>query len=87
MPVDDIRISLQLLAETVDNLEKEIDAQERKAAEAAKAKPAKQAPQTDLFGGWSPSASAANDKNNVLLAKKLDSTIDKVQNLLKQAGV
>ncbi len=81
MPVDDIRISLQLLAETVENLEKEIIAIEN----APKAAPAPAVPQTDLFGGWT-SPRAANDKNAAILAKKLDNTINKVQNLLKEAG-
>lgn len=83
MAVEDIRISLQLLAETVENLEKEIEAKEL----AAKAKPVSQGsmpPQMDMFGGWT--ARPANDKNNALLAKKLDSTIDRVQNLLREAG-
>ena len=85
MAVEDIRISLQLLAETVENLEKEIDAKELAAKQAAAAKPApgKNQPQIDMFGGWT--AKPVNDKNSALLAKKLDNTIDKVQNLLKQA--
>ncbi len=80
MALEDIRISLQLLAESVESLEEQIQANER----AAKA-PKNASPQIDMFGGWSPRP--ANDKNNAILAKKLDSTIDKIQNLLKEGAV
>ena len=79
MALNDIRISLQLLAESVEDLEKQIEEKEK----AAKTPSSKKAPpQIDMFGGWSPKPS--NDKNNALLAKKLDSTIDRIQNLLKE---
>jgi hypothetical protein len=47
--------------------------------------------QNDLFGGWTTGAEkAANDKkqreNALILAGKLDSTIDKVQRILREAG-
>lgn len=47
---------------------------------------AKAAPQDDLFGGWTGPAKSkiANDQNALILAKKLDSTIDKVQRLIGQ---
>lgn len=52
--------------------------------------------QVDLFGGWTATPAAppikaaakagiANDQNALILAKKLDSTIDKVQRLIGQA--
>ena len=80
MALDDIRISLQLLAESVETLEKDIEAQEK----ASKAAPAKKTAQIDMFG-WAPPR-ASNDKNNAILAKKLDSTIDKIQNLLREGA-
>lgn len=43
--------------------------------------------QADLFTNWTAGGSAAaNDGKALILAKKLDSTIDKVQRLLAQAG-
>lgn len=81
MALDDIRISLQLLAETVENLENEIAAKEN-APKPVSAK--SNGPQIDMFGGWSPKPS--NDKNNAILAKKLDNTIDKIQNLLREGA-
>ena len=85
MAVEDIRISLQLLTEMVENLEQQIEEKEAEQAKAAKAaKPVKQGPQIDMFGGWSPKP--ANDKNNLLLAKKLDNTIDRIQALLKEGA-
>lgn len=80
MASNDIRVSLELLAETVQNLEKEIIAKENAPKPALNQMP----PQHDLFGSWM--VKPANDKNTALLAKKLDSTIDKVQQLLKEAG-
>ncbi len=80
MAIEDIRISLQLLAETVENLEQEIAAK----AAAPKAQPAPLMGQQDMFGNWT--GRPANDKNAAILAKKLDNTINKVQNLLKEAG-
>ena len=81
MAIEDIRISLQLLAETVENLEKEINTK----TAAPKTQAAPIAGQQDMFGNWT--GRPANDKNNAILARKLDSTIDKVQNLLREAGV
>ena len=82
MALDDIRVSLQLLAESVENLETQFAAGEK--ARAAAAKAASQAlPQMDMFS-WT--GKPANRTDNALLAKKLDSTIDKVQNLLREAG-
>ncbi|MFA7275511.1 MAG: hypothetical protein WC043_01770 [Pseudobdellovibrionaceae bacterium] len=59
------------------------------AASQVKAKAAE--PQDDLFGNWTagtpqPKAKVANDQNALLLAKKLDSTIDKVQRLIAAQG-
>ena len=87
MAVEDIRISLELLAETVENLERQIE--EKEAARAAAAKAAPQSgkampPQMDMFGNWT--GTPVNDKNNTILAKKLDSTIDRIQNLLKEGA-
>jgi hypothetical protein len=43
--------------------------------------------QSDLFANWTSGGnSPANDPKALILAKKLDSTIDKVQRLLAQAG-
>ena len=80
MAIEDIRISLQLLAETVENLEQEISAK----AAAPKAQASTISNQQDMFGNWT--NRPANDKNAAMLAKKLDNTISKVQNLLKEAG-
>ncbi len=81
MALEDIRISLQLLAESVESLEEQIEAKEK----AAKTAPKNNSPQIDMFGGWSPKP--ANDKNNAILAKKLDNTIDKIQNLLREGAI
>lgn len=54
-------------------------------ANTMKQKPAKA--QNDLFAGWTASPksnSIANDQSAMILAKKLDSTIDKVQRLIGQ---
>ena len=86
MAVEDIRISLQLLAESVENLERDIAAKEKERENAPKVAPAKStAPQIDMFGGWTPKPS--NDKNNAILAKKLDNTIDKIQNMLREGAI
>ncbi len=59
-------------------------------ATAAKVTKKKADPQADLFAqSWgAPSAPAriANDQSALILAGKLDSTIDKVQRLLREAG-
>lgn len=62
----------------------------------AKTKAEASAAQIDLFApapspapsSWAPitAAKPANDKNSAILAQKLDSTIEKVQALLKEAG-
>lgn len=87
MAVEDIRISLQLLAESVENLERDIEARDAELAAAQKASASnkKATPQMDMFGGWT--GKAANDKNNAILAKKLDSTIDKIQNMLREGAI
>jgi len=56
-------------------------------AENVTGKQKKVAPQDDLFGTWTagspqPKARVANDQNALLLAQKLDSTIDKVQRMI-----
>ena len=79
MPVQDIYKSLQQLSDAVAGLETIIVAREH----SDKQKPA--VAQIDMFGGWSP-APVKTQNNNALLAKKLDSTIDRVQQLLGQAG-
>lgn len=57
---------------------------------AAKSSKKKEDPQTDLFGQtWGAPAApqrVANDQSALILAGKLDSTIDKVQRLLREAG-
>lgn len=63
------------------------------AAKATKTRSTPQEPQNDLFSAsWATPAPVpskpsrvANDENALILAKKLDSTIDKVQRLLREA--
>ena len=70
--------------------EAEVEKIQNQASASAKQKAAPPT-EADLFGGWtqtpakSPAkASVANDQNALILAKKLDSTIDKVQRLIGQ---
>ncbi len=89
---------LAALTEMVDRLELAIVAREKAVAQAAQTAqpitspaPANQAKptkgQTDLFAWGPPSQAAANNAAQVnILARKLDSTIDKVQSILQQAG-
>lgn len=81
MAVQDIWKSLENLALSVEALEKDVNAMEKAGRSAAKQSASAQ---IDMFGGWPPKP--ANDKNVAILAKKLDHTIDKVQNLLREAG-
>lgn len=81
MAIQDIWKSLEDLAQSVEALEKDVVSMEKAGRSAAK-QPA--SAQIDMFGGWPPRP--ANDKNNAILAKKLDLTIGKVQNLLREAG-
>ena len=98
MSLDDIYASLDALEQTLDSLEQEVAEQEVRntklmqnaiARAIAKTKADAAAAQTDLFASsWAPitAAKPANDKNSAILAQKLDTTIEKVQALLKEAG-
>lgn len=81
MAVQDIWKSLEDLAQSVEALEKDVNAMEKSGRSAAKQAASAQ---IDMFGGWPPKP--ANDKNVAILAQKLDTTINKVQNLLREAG-
>lgn len=83
------------LTEVIDRLELAVSAKEKAAAQSvqpitagAPANQAKQSKsQTDLFAWGPPAQAAANNAAQVnILARKLDSTIDKVQSILQQAG-
>lgn len=83
---------LEARAQLAEAQVKKIEAQPAVAApltSPVKAKPQKpNEPQDDLFNtGWGAQKSGiANDQNALILANKLDSTIDKVQRLLREAG-
>lgn len=87
------RVNATMAAERLA-MKEELDEARRQLANAqataAKATKKKADPQTDLFAqSWgAPSAPAriANDQSALILAGKLDSTIDKVQRLLREAG-
>ncbi|MDY0028415.1 MAG: hypothetical protein RBR86_00580 [Pseudobdellovibrionaceae bacterium] len=84
------RVTATLAAERLA-MKEELEKAHRQVAEAKAAKGKKVAdPQIDLFGQvWGApqkSSKIANDQNALILAGKLDSTIDKVQRLLKEAG-
>lgn len=100
MSVEDVYDHLMRLEAQIDNLEQALLTQEAghkqalaQAEQKAKAvAPGKGNPsQSDLFGSWTTgSERVANDKkqreNALILAGKLDSTIDKVQRILREAG-
>ncbi|HNQ92805.1 MAG TPA: hypothetical protein PKI93_07740 [Alphaproteobacteria bacterium] len=84
------RVSATLAAER-QAMKDELDkARAQVAAANAKSPKKKDDPQTDLFGQtWGAPAApqkVANDQSALILAGKLDSTIDKVQRLLREAG-
>lgn len=96
------RVSATLAAERQTMKDELDRARAQVAEAAAKSQKKKNDPQTDLFSqGWgapqnpqpataqqpaAPAAKAANDQSALILAGKLDSTIDKVQRLLREAG-
>ncbi|MCB1558660.1 MAG: hypothetical protein KDJ50_07055 [Alphaproteobacteria bacterium] len=84
------RVTATLAAERLA-MKEELEKAHRQVAEAKASKGKKSAdPQIDLFGQvWGAPqqpSKVANDQNALILAGKLDSTIDKVQRLLKEAG-
>ncbi len=84
------RVEATLNAERLA-MKEELDKTRKQLADAKSSQSKKGAdPQIDLFGQvWgAPSASSkvANDQSALILAGKLDSTIDKVQRLLREAG-
>lgn len=86
------RVEATLVAERLA-MKEEIEKarQQVQEAKAAAALPKKsKEPQADLFSqSWAtpkPAARVANDQSALILAGKLDSTIDKVQRLLREAG-
>ena len=98
MSIDRIYEQLTQLTLSVDLLEQSIVQQEadallaaQQAVEQAKAAPAARpatpnpAGQIDMFGEWTTGGKAANVNTASALAKKLDSAIENVQWLLKQA--
>lgn len=100
MSIENVYDHLMYLGSQIDCLEQALlkQAEEHKQALAQAEQKAKPIPagkgataQNDLFGGWATGAEkAANDKkqreNALILAGKLDSTIDKVQRILREAG-
>ncbi len=102
MSIENIYEHLGYLGSQIDQLEQALVQQElahkQALAQIQAESKAKQIPagkpvssQNDLFGGWITGAEkAANDKkqreNALILAGKLDSTIDKVQRILREAG-
>ncbi|MBL8638368.1 MAG: hypothetical protein JNN09_07715 [Alphaproteobacteria bacterium] len=102
MAIENIYEHLGYLGSQIDQLEQALVQQElahkqalaqAQAEQKAKLMPTGKAAssQNDLFGGWTTGAEkAANDKkqreNALILAGKLDSTIDKVQRILREAG-
>jgi hypothetical protein len=82
-----LTLTVDLLEQTIAQKEVELAqaAQQAKAAPPTRAAAPQQAGQIDMFGEWTAGGKAANVNTASALAKKLDSAIENVQWLLKQA--
>ena len=83
----ELTLVVDLLEQTIAQKEVELQqaAQQAKAAPPARAAAPQPAGQIDMFGEWTTGGKAANVNTASALAKKLDSAIENVQWLLKQA--
>ena len=82
-----LTLTVDLLEQTIAQKEEELQQAALQAKAAPPARPATpaQAGQIDMFGEWTTGGKAANVNTASALAKKLDSAIENVQWLLKQA--
>jgi hypothetical protein len=85
--LSELTLVVDLLEQTIAQKEIELQqaAQQAKAAPPARAAAPQTAGQIDMFGEWTAGGKAANVNTASALAKKLDSAIENVQWLLKQA--
>lgn len=85
--LSELTLVVDLLEQTIAQKEIELQqaAQQAKAAPPARAAAPQAAGQIDMFGEWTTGGKAANVNTASALAKKLDSAIENVQWLLKQA--